>query len=321
VRRREFLLLLGGALTAARALRAQQKAMPVIGFLSSTSPGPFAPLLAAFHRGLSETGYVDGQNVAIEYRWADGRYERLPELAAELVSRKINVVAAASVPAALAAKSATSTIPIVFTGADAVGAGLVVSLARTGGNLTGMTFLTTELLPKQIELLSELVPEARAIAMLVNPNDPLTGRFNAEAQEAARAKGLPLHILKASAESEIDAAFTALLQLDAGVLLVSGDLFFFGRRDQLVALAALHAMPAIYERREFAEAGGLIGYGPSFTAVSRPAGAYVGRILDGAKAADLPVQQPTTFELVLNLKTARRSASRRQPRSSPVPTS
>ncbi len=206
---------------------------------------------------------------------------------------------------ALAAKAATSTIPIVFFSGDPVEAGLVASLARPGGNLTGVNNMNVELLPKQVELLSELVPQARAIAMLANPNDPLTERFIGEVQEAVRAKGLLLHILKAGTESEIDAAFATLVQLDAGALLVEPDLFFFSRRDQLVALAARHAVPAIYERREFAEAGGLITYGPSFTAVSRQAGAYVGRVLAGAKPADLPVQQPTTFELIVNLKTAK----------------
>jgi putative tryptophan/tyrosine transport system substrate-binding protein len=288
------------------AARAQQKGMPVIGYLSLASPGSNAAIVAASRQGLRDTGYVEGQNVAIEYRWAEGRHDRLPVLAADLVDRKIDVIMTSGGTApAQAAKNATSTVPIVFTGGDPVAAGLVASLARPGGNLTGMTFMTTELLPKQIELLSEVVPQARAIAMLVNPNDPLAERFIAEVQEAARAKGLLLHILKAGTESEIDAAFATLLQLDAGALLVGGDLFFFGRRDQLVALAAGAALPAIYERREFAEAGGLISYGPSFTAVARQAGAYVGRILAGAKPADLPVQQPTKFELIVNVNTVK----------------
>jgi putative ABC transport system substrate-binding protein len=306
MRRRELVLLLGGAMTAAPALLAQQKAMPVIGYLSLASPGSNAANMAAFHQGLRDTGYVEGQNVVVEYRWAEGRHDQLAALAADLVGRKLEVIMTSGGTApAQAAKNATSTIPIVFTGGDPVAAGLVASLARPGGNLTGMTFMTTELLPKQIELLSELVTEARAIAMLVNPNDPLTARFIAEVQGAARAKGLLLHILKARTESEIDLAFAALLQLDAGAVLVGGDLFFFSRRDQLVALAAGHAVPAIYERHEFAEAGGLISYGPSFTAVVRQAGAYVGRILAGAKPADLPVQQPAIFELVVNLNTAK----------------
>jgi putative ABC transport system substrate-binding protein len=226
-------------------------------------------------------------------------------LAADLVSRKVDVImTSGGTASAQAAKNATSTIPIVFTGGDPVAAGLVASLARPGGNLTGMTFMGGELMPKQLELLSELVPQVRAIALLVNPNDPLTERFIRDVQEAARAKGTQLPILNAGTEGEIDAAFTTLVQLDAGALLVGTDLFFFSRRDQLVALASRHAVPAIYERREFAEAGGLISYGPSFTAVSHQAGTYVGRILDGAKPADLPVQQPTTFELAINLKTA-----------------
>ena len=306
MRRRELMLLLSGAMTAARALRAQQRAMPVIGFLGSTSPGPFAPLLAAFHRGLSETGYVEGQNVGIEYRWAEGQYDRLPELAADLVSRKVDVVAAASVPAALAAKSATSTIPIVFAGgADPVGGGLVASLARPGGNLTGFSVLKGELNPKRLELLSELVPQAGMIAVLVNPNNPNAERIIRDVEKAARGKGLQLHILRASTAGEIDAAFATLVQLDAGALVVGADPFFTSWGDQLVALAARHAVPAIYFGREFAAAGGLISYGPSVTGMYHQAGAYVGRILAGAKPADLPVQQPTKFELVINLNTAK----------------
>jgi putative ABC transport system substrate-binding protein len=306
MKRRELLLLLGGTLMTARGLRAQQKTMPVIGYLSLASPGSNAPNVDAFRQGLRDTGYVEGQNVAIEYRWAEGRHDELPALAADLVGRKVDVImTSGGTASALAAKNATSTIPIVFTGGDPVAAGLFASLARPGGNLSGMTFMTTELLPKQLELLSDLVPEARTLAMLVNPNDPLTERFIAEVQEAARAKGLLVHILNARTENEIDSAFAALLQVDAGALLVGGDLFFFGRRDQLVALAARHAVPAIYERREFTEAGGLISYGPSFTAVARQAGVYVGRILAGAKPADLPVQQPTKFELVINVNTAK----------------
>jgi putative ABC transport system substrate-binding protein len=297
--------VLAGAAAYPLLAGAQRKAIPVIGFLSLASPGPIAPNLAAFRQGLRDTGYIEGENVAIEYRWAEGRHDRLPALAAELVGRKVDVImTSGGTASAQAAKNATSTIPIVFTGGDPVAAGLVASLARPGGNLTGMTFMGGELMPKQLELLSELVPQAPVIAMLVNPNDPLTEHFIRDVQEAVRAKGTQLPILKASTESEIDAAFTTLVQLDAA-LLVATDLFFFSRRDQLVALASRHAVPAIYERREFAESGGLISYGPSFTAVSRQAGTYVGRILDGAKPADLPVQQPTTFELVLNLKTAK----------------
>jgi putative ABC transport system substrate-binding protein len=307
MKRRE-LLLLGGAMTAARALRAQQKAIPVIGFLSSAGepkPGPAAPNPAAFRQGLSETGYVEGQNVVIEYRGAEGRYDRLPALAADLVGHKVDVIAVFSAPSALAAKNATSTIPIVFLSPDdPVKLGLVASLARPGGNLTGVSRMAVELMPKQLELLSELVPQARVIALLVNPNNENTEPMIRNAQEAASAKGVQLHILKAGTESEVDAAFATLVQLQAGALLFEADPFFNTRRDQLVALASRHAVPAIYPWREFAAASGLVSYGSSLTGAWRLAGIYVGKILKGAKPADLPVQQPTTFELVINLKTA-----------------
>jgi putative ABC transport system substrate-binding protein len=312
MRRRELITLLGGAAVAwPFVARAQQKAMPMIGFLGVTSSGPTAPYVAALLQGLSETGYVEGQNVAIEYRWAEFRYDRLPALAADLVGRKVDVIAAGGTPSALAAKGATSTIPIVFTGVgDPVESGLVASLARPGGNLTGFSIISTELLPKRLDLLSELVPQARVIARLVDPNfenaEPITeARYTRDVEEAARAKGVQLPILKASTESEIDSAFASLVHLHADALLVAGDPFFSSRREQLVALALSRAVPAIYAQREFAVAGGLISYGPSFTAVFRQAGAYVGRVLAGAKPADLPVQQPTTFELVINLKTAK----------------
>jgi putative ABC transport system substrate-binding protein len=306
MRRREFTLLLGGAMTAARALRAQPKAMPVIGYLSGGAPGPYAPFVAAFREGLSETGYVEGRNLTIEYRWAEGRYDRLPALAADLVDRKVDVIAASGGDVAShAAKNATSTIPIVFTGGDdPVGAGLVASLARPGGNLTGVSFLVVELHPKRLEFLSEMVPQARVIALLVNPNSPQTERVMRDMQEAARAKGMQLPILKASAESEIDTAFAALVRLQAGALVVQADPFFNSRREQLVALAARHAVPAIYEGRQFVASGGLISYGSSLTSVYRQVGVYAGKILNGAKPADLPVQQPTTFELSVNLRTA-----------------
>jgi putative ABC transport system substrate-binding protein len=242
-------ILLGGAAVAwPLAARAQQKAIPVIGYLSPGSPGPSAPSLAALRQGLSETGYVEGQNVAIEYRWAQGSYDRLPALAADLVGRKVDVIVTSGGNApAQAAKNATSTIPIVFTGGDPVAAGLVASLAHPGGNLTGMKFMETELMPKQLELLSELVPRARVMAMLVNATSSNAALVIGEVQEAARAKGLQLHVLKAGTESEIDAAFASLGQLHAGALLVAGNLVFFGRRDQFVVLAARHAVPAIYD--------------------------------------------------------------------------
>ena len=305
MRRRDFIILLAGAMGGwPSAARAQQKAMPVIGFLGTTSRD--APFVAAFLEGLAETGYVEGQNAAIEYRWAEGRYDRLPSLAADLVGRNVDLIAVASVPSARAAKSATSTIPIVFAvGTDPVEDGLVASLARPGGNLTGVTFMMTKLNPKRLELLSELVPQARVIALLVNPSNPSAERTMRDVQEAARAKGVQLLILKAGTESEIDAAFASFVQQHAGALLVGNDPFFYSRREQLGALALRHAVPAIYEAREYVAAGGLISYGTSLTAANRLRGIFVGKILNGAKPADLPVQQPTKFELVVNLNTAK----------------
>jgi putative tryptophan/tyrosine transport system substrate-binding protein len=291
MKRRELLVLVAGALTAAHPLSAQQKhkAMPVIGFLNSASPGTSPPNLAAFHQGLSEIGYVEGQNVVIEYRWAEGHYDRLPAMAGDLVGHKVDVIVTGGIPAALAAKNATSTIPIVFTGvADPVAAGLVASLARPGGNLTGFSSLGGELVRKLLEFLSELVPQARVIALLVNPNNPNTELMIRDVQEAARAKGVELPILKAGNESEIDAAFATLTQLQARALIVGGDPFFSNRREQLVALASRYALPAIYQFREFAAAGGPISYGASIPALYRQAGNYVGRILQGAKLATSP---------------------------------
>jgi putative tryptophan/tyrosine transport system substrate-binding protein len=249
---------------------------------------------------------VEGQNVAIEYRWAEGRYDRLPALAADLVGRKVGViVTTGGAVTAHAAKSATSTIPIVFVVADPIAAGLVASLSRPGGNLTGFSIMTAELMAKRLELLSELVPQARVIALLANPDNPITEAMIRDVQEAARVKGLQLHILKASAEGEFEADFASLVQLQAAALLVGADSFFSSRREQLVALAARHTVPAIYESRSFVAAGGLISYGASFAGMYRQAGGYVGQILKGAKPADRPVQQPTRFELVVNLKTAK----------------
>jgi putative ABC transport system substrate-binding protein len=306
MRRRELVLLLGGAVIAARAVRAQQKAMPVIGYLHFASPDRVRRQAAEFHQGLTETGYVEGQNVAIEYRWADGHYDRLPTLAADLVSRAVDVIVAVSGPSALAAKSATSTIPIVFmTGTDPVGDGLVAGLSRPGGNLTGVSFLFVELHAKRLELLSDLVLQARVIVLLVNPKFSGSERITQNVQEAARLKGVQLYILKAGTEAEIDAAFGSLVELHADALVLGSDPFFDSRREQLVALASRHAIPAIYPWREFAAAGGLISYGPSLTAVGRQLGIYAGKILKGTKPADLPVEQPTRFELVVNLKTAK----------------
>ena len=319
MRRRDFIIFLAGAMAAwPLAARAQQRAKPVIGLLMPVSS--FAPLRDATRHGLAETGFVapaqwgehaegraEGQNVAIEYRLAEGHYDRLPALAADLVGRKVDVILTigGELPAR-AAKGATSTIPIVsIFGADPVDAELVASLARPGGNLTGFTLLGTELTAKTLELLSELVPQAGVVALLVDPGYPQTERITRDAQQAARTKGVQLPILKAGTASEIDEAFSALVQLHAGALLVGGNPFYFFQREQLVALAARHAVPAIYGWREFPEAGGLISYGTSVAVVQRQAGVYVGRILKGAKPADLPFQQPSTFELVINLKTAK----------------
>ena len=307
MRRRDFVILLAGAMGGRpSALRAEQKAMPVIGFLGVASV-PNAPYATAFDQGLREAGYVEGQNVVIEYRWAEGHYDRLSALAADLVGRKVDVIVTTGGTAvAREAKSATSTIPIVFfIGGDPVEDGLVASLARPGGNLTGTTIITVELMPKLFELLSELVPRAGVIALLVNPNNPNVERVMRDVQDAARAKGIELSTLKAGTESEIETAFVTLVQLQAGALVVGADAFFNSQREQFVALASRDAIPAIYEWREFPAAGGLISYGPSFTAANRQVGAYVGRIHKGTNPADLPVQQPTTFELVVNLKTAR----------------
>ena len=307
MQRRGFITLLGGAAaTWPLAARAQQKAMPVIGYLNTGSPDTNPPLLAAFRQGLSETGYVEGQNLAIEYRWAEGHYDRLPALAADLVGRKVDLIMASSPPSALAAKSATSTIPIVFRGgADPVGDGLVASLARPRGNLTGVGFGGADLTAKRLELLSELVPQAGVIALLVNPNVSNAEGVIRDLQEAARTKGLQLHVLKASSESEIDTAFASLVQLHAGALVVGADPFLSSRREQLVALASRRAVPSIYAWREFAASGGLISYGPSLTSAFRLVGHYAGKILKGAKPGDLPIEQPTKFELVINLKTAK----------------
>ena len=307
MRRREFLGLLGGAAAAwPLAARAEQPAMPVIGFLNSASPALYAGPVRAFCQGLGETGYVEGRNVTIEYRWADGQYDRLPALVAGLVGRQVTVMAATSTPAALAAKAAAITIPIVFTTAsDPVQLGLVASLSRPSGNVTGVTQMTVEVGPKRLELAHELVPAATTIALLVNPSSPIAETLSRDMQAAARTLGLQMHILQARNERDIDDAFATSIQLRAGMLLIGPDVFFNSRSEQLGALTLRHAMPTIYQYREFAAAGGLMSYGGSLIDAYRQAGVYTGRILRGDKPADLPVQQATKVELIINLKTAK----------------
>jgi putative ABC transport system substrate-binding protein len=308
MRRREFILALGGGATAGLPLAAwaQQRTLPLIGFLSPGPPGQGGPLMAAFLAGLGETGHTEGQNVTIEYHSVE-QSDRLPAIA-DLVGRKVDAIMVVSDPVARAAKSASSTIPVVFfVAGDPVADGLVASLARPGGNLTGVTVFGGELNPKRLELLAELVPPARVIAVLMNPDNPLAAASvsSANMRQAARAREGQIQIVKASSESEIDAAFASIVALQAGALVVDTDLLFFVRREQIAALAARYFVPAIYYRREFAAAGGLISYGPSFATAYRQAGIYTGKILGGARPSDLPVMQPTKFELVINLKTAK----------------
>jgi ABC-type uncharacterized transport system substrate-binding protein len=308
MKRRELLLLLGSAMTAARALHAQQKAIPVIGYLNGTTPEANAAQLAAFRQGLSESGWVEGQNLKIEYRWAEFHYDRLPGLAADLVGRGVAVIAACGgADEVFVAKDATSTIPTVFmTGADPVETGLVASLARPGGNRTGVTNLTQLLWQKRVELIAELVPQTRVIGLLVNPNRAQAGvgRVIDSTQQAGNAKGLQLEVLKAGTEAEIDAAFATAVQRHIGGVVVS-DPLFDSLSQQVVALAARYALPTIYISRKYVSDGGLISYGSIFLAAYRVVGSYAGKILNGTKPADLPVQQSTNFELVINLNTAK----------------
>ena len=287
---------------------AQPAAMPMVGYLGSASPDVFASRLRAFRQGLSEAGYVEGRNVVIEYRWAEGQYDRFPALAADLVRHKVAVIAApGSTPAAVAAKAATTIIPIVFvTATDPVDTGLVASLNRPGGNATGVAVLSVETGPKQLEVLHEMIPKATAIALLVNPTSPLVAETQSRAlQAAARTRGLKIHVLHASTERDFDTVFATLVQQRANGLVISSEALFTNRSTLLAALSLRHGVPAIYQFREFAAAGGLMSYGPSLTDGHRLAGVYVGRILKGDKPADLPVQQSTKFELAINLKTAK----------------
>ncbi len=311
MKRREFITLLGSAAAAwPLAALAQQPAMPVVGFLNAASPDLFAHVVRAFHLGLSETGYVEGRNVAIEYRWAENQYDRLPELAAELVRRRVSVITTgSSTLAALAAKAATTTLPIVFLmGADPVQFGLVASLNRPGGNLTGITTLNLEMTPKRLQVLRELLPTTTIMAVLVNPtNAPATVETEVrQVQAAAHTLGLQMvHVLQASTERDLDSAFSTLIQRRAGGLVISADTFFSGKSVELAALASRHAVPTISPYRDFVTAGGLMSYGGSVTELYRLAGVYTGRILKGEQPADLPVQQVTKVQLAINLKTAK----------------
>ena len=306
IARRKFLATLGGAAAWPLASRAQQPAMSVIGFLHGASPEGYGPMVTALRKGLREAGYAEGQNVAIEYRWAEGHYDRLPALAADLVQRQVAVIVTGGTPPAFAAKTVTSTIPIVINvGIDPVQAGLIASLNRPGGNVTGIAILTVELAAKRVELLHELLRTSTAVAMLVNPTTPLAEPEIKGVRDAGRSLGLELHVLNARTVSEIDAAFGRLIELRAGALVVSVDPFLTNQRQHIVALAERHSVPAIYGVREFAIAGGLMSYGNDLADAYRQSGIYAANLLKGAKPAELPVQQVVKVEFVINLKTAK----------------
>jgi putative tryptophan/tyrosine transport system substrate-binding protein len=306
MKRREFITLLGGAAAWPLAAVAQQSAIPTIGFLRSTRSDASTDLLVALRKGLKETGYVEGQNLTIEYRWAENQQERLSALAADLVRQRCLVIIAGGVNAAFAAKAATATIPIIFaTGVDPIKSGLVGSLNRPGGNITGVFTVSASVAGKQLGLLREVVPKSAVIGMLLNPTSPNSAVQEREAQAAARDLGQQLHVFKASTEHDIDSAFATLIQYQIGALLIGANALFTGQRDQLVALAARHAMPTLHYSRDFVEAGGLMSYGTSIRDAYRQIGVYVGRVLKGEKPADLPIIQSSTFELVINLKTAK----------------
>jgi putative ABC transport system substrate-binding protein len=307
MKRREFIGLVGAATAWPIVGRAQQRSVPVIGFLSARSPPEAASVLAAFRQGLGEAGYFEGKNVTIEYRWAEGHYDRLPDLAGELVRRQVTVIAATGgEPSPLAAKAATTTIPIVFTlGGDPVETGLVASLARPGGNLTGTTIMAVEMGPKRLDLIRQLVPNASAIGMLINPNFPTALTEARGVQDAARPLGIEISVLNARTESEIETAFATLIQQKARALMVGTDPLLLGQRDQIAGLAARHAIPTMYFLREFVQAGGLLSYGPDIRRGYRQAGVYAGYIIGGANPAELPVLLPTSFLLSVNLKTTK----------------
>jgi len=306
MKRREFITLLGGAAAWPSVVRAQQTAMPVIGFLRSSTAAGSGRIVAAFRQGLSEGGYLDGQNVAIEFRWTEGQDNRLPDLATDLVRQQVTVIMASATNAAVAAKAATSIIPIVFVlAADPIHLGLVASLNRPGGNATGMSFLTSALAGKRLDLLVEMVPAAKSIAVLVHRDNIMTEPFMRDLAAGARLLGLQFLVSNVTGEHDLDSAFAMLVQQRPGALVVGADPLFTSHAAQIVALAARHRLPAIYTQREFAEAGGLMTWGTSLTEQYRLAGTYVGKILKGAKPADLPVLQPTKYEMVLNLKAAK----------------